>query len=70
MGIGKSGEIVDQKKLKIKIGSLLLQKMEKFLKLMTKKIKGIYEGSIEIEVNLKLGNDALNVIIVTLHMII
>ena len=37
MGIGKSGEIVDQKKLKIKIGNLLLQKMEKFLKAMMNK---------------------------------
>ena len=37
MGIGKSGEIVDQKKLKIKIGNFLLQKMEKFLKVMMKK---------------------------------
>jgi glutamate N-acetyltransferase/amino-acid N-acetyltransferase len=37
MGIGKSGEIVDQKKLKIKIGNFVLQKMEKFLKVMMKK---------------------------------
>ena len=37
MGIGKSGEIVDQKKLKIKIGNFMLQKMEKFLKVMMKK---------------------------------
>ena len=37
MGIGKSGEIIDQKKLKIKIGNFMLQKMEKFLKVMMKK---------------------------------
>jgi glutamate N-acetyltransferase / amino-acid N-acetyltransferase len=60
MGIGKSGEIVDQKKLKIKIGNFLVaengkvsdsyneQKMREYMKW----------DSIEIEINLKLGNDA------------
>ena len=37
MGIGKSGEMVDPKKLKIKIGSFTVAKMEKFQKLMMKK---------------------------------
>ena len=37
MGIGKSGELIDQKKLKIKIGNLLLLKMEKFQTVMKKK---------------------------------
>ena len=45
--------------------------MEKFLILMMKKLKEYMQwGSIEIEVNLKLGNDALNVIHVILLMII
>ena len=37
MGIGKSGEPIDLKKLKIKSVIILLLKMEKFLKHMTKK---------------------------------
>ena len=37
MGIGKSGEIVDIKKLKVKLETLLLLKMEEFLKVMTRK---------------------------------
>ena len=37
MGIGKSGEMIDQKKLKIKIGNVLLQRMEKYLKVTMKK---------------------------------
>ena len=60
MGIGKSGEIVDEKKLKIKIGEFVVaengkisdsydeQKLKEYMKW----------DSIEIEVNLKLGNDA------------
>ncbi len=60
MGIGKSGEIVDIKKLKIKIGNFLVaengrisdsydeEKLKEYMKW----------DSIEIEVNLKLGNDA------------
>ena len=60
MGIGKSGEIVDIKKLKIKIGTFLVaengrisdsydeEKLKEYMKW----------DSIEIEINLKLGNDA------------
>ena len=60
MGIGKSGEIIDQKKLKIKLGDLVVaengkisdsydeQKLKEYMKW----------DSIEIEVDLKLGNDA------------
>ena len=60
MGIGKSGEIVDIKKFKIKIGTFLVaengrisdsydeEKLKEYMKW----------DSIEIEVNLKLGNDA------------
>ena len=59
MGIGKSGEIIDPKKLKIKIEIILLLKMEKLQKVTMKKIKEYMEwDSIEIEINLKLGNDA------------
>ena len=42
MGIGKSGEIVDQKKLKLKLVILLLQRMVKFRRVTMKKIKRIY----------------------------
>ena len=60
MGIGKSGEIVDSKKLKVKIGNMMVaengrisdsydeEKLKEYMKW----------DSIEIEVNLKLGNDA------------
>ena len=59
MGIGKSGEIIDQKKLKIKIGNFIVAENGKFLIHMTKKSKEYMQwGSIEIEINLKLGNDA------------
>ena len=60
MGIGKSGEAVDPKKLKIKIGNMMVaengrisdsydeEKLKEYMKW----------DSVEIEVNLKLGNDA------------
>ena len=60
MGIGKSGEIVDQKKLKIKIGEFVVAENGKVSDSYDeKKIKEYMQWeSIEIEVNLKLGNDA------------
>ena len=60
MGIGKSGEIVDPKKLKIKIGDYLVADNGKVSDIYDeKKLKEYMEwDSIEIEVNLKLGNDA------------
>ena len=60
MGIGKSGEIIDQKKLKIKIGNFIVAENGKISDSFDeKKIKEYMEwDSIEIEVNLKLGNDA------------
>ena len=60
MGIGKSGEMVDQKKLKIKIGNFVVAENGKISETYDeKKIKEYLQwGSIEIEVNLKLGNDA------------
>ena len=60
MGIGKSGEIVDQKKLKIKIGNFVVAENGKISETYDeKKIKEYMQwGSIEIEINLKLGNDA------------
>ena len=60
MGIGKSGEIVDQKKLKIKIGNFVVAENGKISESYNEqKLKEYMEwDSIEIEVNLKLGNDA------------
>ncbi len=60
MGIGKSGEIIDPKKLKIKIGNYLVAENGKIAESYDeKKIKEYMEwDSIEIEINLKLGNDA------------
>ena len=60
MGIGKSGEIVDQKKLKIKIGNFIVAENGKISESYDeKKLKEYMEwDSIEIEVNLKSGNDA------------
>ena len=59
MGIGKSGELVDQKKLKIKIGSFIVAENGKISESYDEqKLKEYMQwGSIEIEVNLKLGND-------------
>ena len=60
MGIGKSGEVIDSKKLKIKIGSFLVAENGKISESYDeKKLKEYMKwDSIEIEVNLKLGNDA------------
>ena len=60
MGIGKSGEIVDQKKLKVKIGDMIVAENGRISESYDeKKLKEFMEwDSIEIEVNLKLGNDA------------
>ena len=60
MGIGKSGEIVEPKKLKIKIGNYLVEEDGKITETYDeKKLKEYMQwDSIEIEVNLKLGNDA------------
>jgi len=60
MGIGKSGEIIDQKKLKIKIGNFVVAENGKISDSYDEnKIKEYMQwDSIEIEINLKLGNDA------------
>jgi len=60
MGIGKSGEIVDQKKLKIKIGNFIVAENGKISDSYDEeKLKEYMQwDSIEIEINLKLGNDA------------
>ena len=60
MGIGKSGEMVDSKKLKIKIGNFLVAENGKISETYDEeKLKEYMQwDSIEIEVNLKLGNDA------------
>ncbi len=60
MGIGKSGEVIDQKKLKVKIGNFLVAENGKVAENYDeKKLKEYMQwDSIEIEVNLKLGNDA------------
>ena len=43
MGIGKSGEFVDSKNLRLKLEILLLQKTERFLIVIMKKIKEYME---------------------------
>ncbi len=60
MGIGKSGEIIDQKKLKVKIGDIIVAENGRISESYDeKKLKEYMEwDSIEIEINLKLGNDA------------
>jgi len=60
MGIGKSGEIIDTKKLKVKIGNFIVAENGKVSEnLDEKKLHEYMEwDSIEIEINLKLGNDA------------
>ena len=60
MGIGKSGETIDQKKLKIKIGGFIVAENGRVADSYDeKKLKEYMQwDSIEIEVNLKLGNDA------------
>jgi len=60
MGIGKSGELIDQKKLKIKIGNFVVAENGKVSDSYDEqKLKEYMQwGSIEIEINLRLGNDA------------
>ena len=60
MGIGKSGEIIDVKKLKIKLGEIIVAENGKIADSYdeTKLKEYMKWGSIKIEVNLKLGNDA------------
>ena len=60
MGIGKSGEIVDAKKLKIKIGNFVVAENGKISESYDeKKLKEYMEwDSVEVEINLKQGNDA------------
>ncbi len=60
MGIGKSGEIIDYKKLKIKLGDLIVAENGKISDTYdeTKLKEYMKWDSINIEVNLKLGNDA------------
>ena len=60
MGIGKSGELIDAKKLKIKIGNFIVAENGKISESYDEeKLKEYMQwDSIEIEVNLKLGNDA------------
>ena len=60
MGVGKSGEIDETKKLKIKRGNFLVAENGKITETYDEeKLKEYMQwDSIEIEVNLKLGNDA------------
>ncbi len=60
MGIGKSGESIDQKKLKVKIGNFVVAENGKIAETYDEqKLKEYMQwDSIEIEVNLKLGSDA------------
>ena len=60
MGIGKSGEVIDIKKLKIKIGEFIVAENGKISDTYDENILKEYMKwqAINIEVNLKLGNDA------------
>ena len=60
MGIGKSGEAIDTKKLKVKIGEYIVAENGKISDSYDeKKIKEyMLWDSVEFEINLKLGNDA------------
>ena len=60
MGIGKSGELIDTKKLKVKIGEYIVAENGKISDSYDeKKIKEyMLWDSVEFEINLKLGNDA------------
>ncbi len=60
MGIGKSGEVVDSKKLRVKIGNMIVAENGKISESFDEeKLKEYMKwDSIDIEVNLKLGNDA------------
>ena len=59
MGIGKSGEVVDPKKLKIKIGEMIVAENGKISDSYNEeKLKEYMQwDSVEFEINLKLGND-------------
>ena len=60
MGIGKSGEIIDTKKLKIKLGNFIVAENGKISESYNEEKLREYMkwDSIEIEINLRLGNDA------------
>ena len=60
MGIGKSGEAIDQKKLKIKLGNFIVAENGKISETYDEqKLKEYMQwDSIVIEINLKQGNDA------------
>ena len=60
MGIGKSGEIIDIKKLKIKIGEFIVAENGKISETYDEEKLKEYMAwdSIKIEINLKLGSDA------------
>ena len=60
MGIGKSGETIDYKKLKIKLGDFIIAEYGKIAESYNEqKLKDYMKwDSIMIEINLKLGNDA------------
>ena len=60
MGIGKSGEAIDQKKLKVKIGNFIVAENGKISETYDEqKLKEYMQwDSIVIEINLKQGNDA------------
>ena len=60
MGIGKSGEVVDPKKLKVKIGEMVVAENGKISDSYNEeKLKEYMQwDSVEFEINLKLGNDA------------
>ena len=60
MGIGKSGEVIDPKKLKIKLGDFIVAENGKISDTYNEqKLKEYMQwDSIQIEVNLKLGHDA------------
>ncbi len=60
MGIGKSGEVIDIKKLKVKIGNFIVAENGKIAESYNEeKLKEYMKwDSIEIEINLRLGNDA------------
>lgn len=60
MGIGKSGEVIDTKKLRVKIGDFIVAENGKISDSYNEeKLKDYMKwDSISIEINLKLGNDA------------
>ena len=62
MGIGKSGEVIDIKKLKIKLGEFVVAENGKISDTYDEKKLKEYMlwDSIKIEVNLKLGSDAFD----------